>query len=85
MPGEDICDSGSPTGSDIDDELHFHLQTKMDDLIAAGMSPDEARREAQRQSLGTAAIVLTAAAIGASIAPAWHAAHLDPVGALRVQ
>jgi ABC-type lipoprotein release transport system permease subunit len=34
---------------------------------------------------GIAAFVLTATAIAASIAPAWRAAHLDPVEALRVQ
>jgi predicted permease len=36
-------------------------------------------------SLGIAALVLTATAIVASTAPAWRAAHLDPVEALRVQ
>jgi len=40
---------GPDPGGDIDDELQFHLQTKIEDLIAAGMPPDQARREAQRQ------------------------------------
>jgi len=36
-------------------------------------------------SVGTAAALLVAAGIAASLAPAWRAAHLDPMQALRVQ
>jgi len=36
-------------------------------------------------SLGIAALVLTLTGIAASVVPAWRAAHLDPVEALRVQ
>ena len=35
--------------ADVDDELHFHLAAKVDQLIAQGMNPDAARREAERQ------------------------------------
>jgi predicted permease len=40
---------GPDEGSDIDEEFRFHLQAKIDDLVAAGMPPEEARREAERQ------------------------------------
>ncbi len=40
---------GPDTEADISDELSFHLETKKEELIAAGMRPDEARREAERQ------------------------------------
>ncbi len=33
----------------VDDELHFHLEMTMRELIDAGMSPDDARREAGRR------------------------------------
>jgi predicted permease len=35
--------------SDINDELRFHLEERIDENLAAGMSPDEARREAHLQ------------------------------------
>ena len=35
--------------ADVNDELRFHLAAKVDQLIAQGLSPDEARREAERQ------------------------------------
>ncbi len=35
--------------ADVDDELKFHLAAKVDQLIAQGMDPNEARREAERQ------------------------------------
>jgi putative ABC transport system permease protein len=41
-----------PPGSiqaEIDEELHTHLAMRTDELIAAGMAPDHARREAFRQ------------------------------------
>jgi putative ABC transport system permease protein len=34
---------------DLDDELQFHIETRTEDLIATGLSPEEARRQAQRQ------------------------------------
>jgi macrolide transport system ATP-binding/permease protein len=36
---------------DLSDELQFHLQNQIDEFVAQGMNPDEARRAA-RQSLG---------------------------------
>src|SRR5262245_37653357 len=33
----------------IDKELAFHIAERVDDLVASGYSPDEARRTAQRQ------------------------------------
>jgi predicted permease len=33
---------------DLDDELQFHIEARIRDLIATGMSPTDARREAQR-------------------------------------
>ena len=33
----------------VDDELRFHLDTRIDELIAAGTSPTEARRIAQAE------------------------------------
>ena len=35
--------------ADVDDELNFHLAAKVDQLIAQGLDPDAARREAERQ------------------------------------
>ncbi len=33
---------------DVDDELHFHLRAREDDLVARGWGRDEARRQAER-------------------------------------
>ncbi len=35
--------------SDVDEELNLHLEMRIGDLIAGGMAPDDARREALRQ------------------------------------
>jgi putative ABC transport system permease protein len=35
--------------ADVDDELRFHLEMQTRDLIASGLSPDAARREAERR------------------------------------
>jgi hypothetical protein len=35
-----------PLDAALDDELRFHIEQRTDDLVAQGMSPDEARREA---------------------------------------
>jgi predicted permease len=48
----------------VEDELEFHLETKTEDLIASGMSPTEARREAERQFGGVHAIREECSAIG---------------------
>lgn len=40
---------GSDPAADVKDELRFHLETKVDDLVAAGWSPGDARNEAERQ------------------------------------
>jgi len=40
---------GPDPAADVKDELAFHLQAKTDDLIRQGLSPDAARREAERQ------------------------------------
>lgn len=34
---------------DVDDEIRFHLQTRIDALVASGMSPDDARAAALKQ------------------------------------
>ena len=34
--------------TDLDDEIRFHLSEKADVRVADGLSPDEARRAAQR-------------------------------------
>jgi len=40
---------GADRTSDVRDELRFHLDAKIDDLIAAGLTPDAARRQAEHQ------------------------------------
>src|SRR5207237_4025055 len=35
-------------GAELDDELRFHLERQIAENMAAGMSPDEARRAAMR-------------------------------------
>ena len=40
---------GSDPSADVKDELRFHLETKVDDLVAEGWSPEDARKEAERQ------------------------------------
>lgn len=40
---------GPDPAADVKDELRFHLEAKIDDLIAHGFAPEVARREAQRQ------------------------------------
>jgi predicted permease len=40
---------GPDPKADIRAELRFHLDCKMEDLIAQGMTPEDARREAERQ------------------------------------
>lgn len=40
---------GPDPAADVKDELSFHLQTKIDDLVDEGWSPEAARHEAERQ------------------------------------
>jgi predicted permease len=40
---------GPDAKADVDDELRFHLQAKVDDLVEQGWPRDRARREAERQ------------------------------------
>lgn len=40
---------GPDTRRDVEDELQFHLQTKVDELVQRGLEPAAARREAERQ------------------------------------
>src|SRR5579863_9678102 len=39
---------GTDRAADVRDELRFHLETKIDDLIAKGWKPDAARLEVER-------------------------------------
>ncbi|HTS11625.1 MAG TPA: ABC transporter permease [Candidatus Limnocylindrales bacterium] len=41
--------AGPDPAADVKDELRFHLEAKIDDLVAQGWSPEDARREAERQ------------------------------------
>jgi len=41
--------SGPDPAADVKDELRFHIEAKIDDLIAHGWSPEAARQEAERQ------------------------------------
>lgn len=40
---------GANPAADLQDELEFHLQERTDALVAQGLAPDEARREAERR------------------------------------
>ncbi len=40
---------GADPAADVNDELSFHLEAKVDDLVQQGWSPNEARHEAERQ------------------------------------
>jgi len=40
---------GPDPAADVKDELSFHLEAKTDDLIRQGLSPEAARKEAERQ------------------------------------
>lgn len=41
--------SGSDPAADVKDELGFHLESKVDDLVARGWRREDARKEARRQ------------------------------------
>ena len=40
---------GPDPAADVKDELRFHLEAKIDDLIAQGLTPEAAHQEAERQ------------------------------------
>ena len=40
---------GSDPVADVKDELRFHLESKVDDLVAQGWRPEDARKEAERR------------------------------------
>jgi predicted permease len=40
---------GADPAADVNDELSFHLQAKIDDLVRQGWQPEAARQEAERQ------------------------------------
>src|SRR5919106_5251832 len=40
---------GTDVKADVDDELRFHLESRIQEYIAQGMSPDDARAEAMRR------------------------------------
>jgi predicted permease len=54
---------GPDPAADVEDELRFHLEAKIDELVAQGWRPEAARQEAERQ-LGD---IRTLRQIGASI------------------
>jgi hypothetical protein len=41
--------SGADPAADVKDELRFHLEAKIDDLVRQGWNPEAARSEAERQ------------------------------------
>src|SRR5688500_10682398 len=51
------------TERDVDDELRFHLEARVEDLIASGMTPAAARAEAEKTFGDTIAIRDTCLAI----------------------
>ena len=55
---------GPDPAADVRDELSFHLNAKIDDLIAQGWRPEDARQEAERQFGDLRAILQVGAAIG---------------------
>jgi predicted permease len=55
---------GSDPPADVKDELRFHLETKVDDLVAQGWPPEAARKEAERQFGNILAVQRTGEHIG---------------------
>ena len=47
---------GSDPRADLDDELRFHIDSRIEEYIASGMSPDDARAEAMRRFGNVAAV-----------------------------
>jgi len=55
---------GPNVRADVKDELRFHLQTKVEELIDAGLHPLEARREAERQFGNLEAVQIVGESLG---------------------
>jgi predicted permease len=55
---------GADPAADVKDELRFHLEAKIDDLIAQGWRPEAARQEAERQFGDVRAVQQIGASIG---------------------
>ncbi len=55
---------GSDPAADVKDELRFHLESKVDDLVTKGWRLDDARREAERQFGNTPAVQQVGVRIG---------------------
>lgn len=59
---------GADPAGDVDDELQFHLQMKVDDLVARGWPAAEARREALRVFGDLQSVRVTGAQMGEEMA-----------------
>jgi len=59
--------TGSDPATDVKDELHFHLESKVDDLIAKGWRLEDARKEAERQFGNVAALQQAGERMGESM------------------
>ncbi len=55
---------GSDPAADVDDELRFHLESKIEDLVAEGWSREDARAEAERKFGSILAVQRTGERIG---------------------
>ena len=60
---------GPDPAADVKDELHFHIHSKTDDLIACGWSPEAARIEAERQFGNILAVQRIGERIGEDMEP----------------
>ena len=64
---------GADSASDVRDELRFHIDAKIDDLVARGWKPEAARLEAERQFGDLLAIQQTGERLGGRME---HRKHL---------
>ncbi|AHG87967.1 permease [Gemmatirosa kalamazoonensis] len=67
---------GPDAAADVDDELAFHLEQRVADLVAAGLAPDAARREAAQRIGDLDALKRSVVAIDESDAPRRRALEL---------